>query len=77
MAVTAKVLRCSKQALRKRLTSPVSRRDWDDAHPINAADDVQLRIPRWSTGSAPTNCAKGGLKVGEDRVARAACGQGA
>ena len=37
VAVTCRVLGFSKQAYYKWLANPVSQRDWDDAHLINAA----------------------------------------
>ena len=39
---------------------PVSQRDWDDAHLINAALDIHPTTPSSATGSSPTSCADAG-----------------
>ena len=43
--MTCRVLGFSKQAFYAWRTNPVSRRDWDDAHLINAAIDVHRDDP--------------------------------
>jgi hypothetical protein len=50
VAVTCRVLGFSTQAFYKWQAAPVSQRDWDDAHLINAAidihhDDPEFRLP--------------------------------
>jgi hypothetical protein len=57
VAVTCRVLGCSKQAYYKWLAHPISQRDWDDAHLINAAYDIHHEDPRSATGSSPTSSA--------------------
>jgi hypothetical protein len=44
-AVTCRVLGFCKQAFYKWCARPVSQRDWDDAHPINAAYDIHADDP--------------------------------
>ena len=45
VAVTCRVLTFAKQPYHWRLQDPVSQRDWDDAHLINAAIDVHADDP--------------------------------
>ena len=45
VAVTCRVLGFSKQAFYKWAANPVSRRDWDDAHLINAAYGIHRDDP--------------------------------
>ena len=45
VAVTCRVLGFSKQAFYKWRKNPVSQRDWDDAHLINAALDIHADDP--------------------------------
>jgi hypothetical protein len=45
VAVTCRVLGFSPQAYYKWLAHPVSQRDWDDAHLINAAYDIHHDDP--------------------------------
>ena len=45
VAVTCRVLGFTKQAFYKWQASPVSQRDWDDAHLINAAIDIHADDP--------------------------------
>ena len=45
VAVTCRVLKFAKQPYYRWLRDPVSRRDWDDAHLINAALDVHADDP--------------------------------
>ena len=47
VAVTCRVLGFSRQAFYKWNTDPVSRRDWDDAHLINAALDIHAGDPEF------------------------------
>lgn len=55
VAVTCRVLGFSKQAFYQWRAQPVSQRDWDDAHLINAAVDIHHDDPSSATGSSPTN----------------------
>ena len=45
VAVTCRVLGFSKQAFYKWRANPVTQRDWDDAHLINAALDIHADDP--------------------------------
>ena len=45
VAVTCRVLGFSTQAFYKWCANPVSQRDWDDAHLINAAYDIHADDP--------------------------------
>ncbi len=45
--LTCRVLGCSPQAYYRWLADPVSRRDWDDAHLLNAIVDVQRDDPEF------------------------------
>ena len=45
VAVTCRVLGFSKQAFYAWRQNPVSQRDWDDAHLINAATDIHRDDP--------------------------------
>jgi hypothetical protein len=47
VAVTCRVLGFSKQAFYQWKAAPVSQRDWDDAHLINAAIDIQHDDPEF------------------------------
>jgi hypothetical protein len=56
VAVACRVLGFSRQAFYAWATRPVSQRDWDDAHLINAAYDIHADDPAFSdTGLSPTN----------------------
>ncbi len=55
VTVTCRVLGFSKQAFYKWRADPVSRRDWDDAHLINAAIEIHHDDPEFGTGSSPTS----------------------
>jgi putative transposase len=70
VAVTCRVLGFSKQAFYAWRKNPVSQRDWDDAHLINAALDVHRDDPafgyRFITDQLPAR----GITAGENRVAR-------
>ena len=59
VAVTCRVLGFSKQAFYKWQANPVTQRDWDDAHLINAASTSTPTTPTSATGSSPTNCRPG------------------
>jgi transposase InsO family protein len=70
VAVTCRVLGFSKQAYFKWLASPVSQRDWDDAHLINAALGIHHDDPafgyRFITDELPTR----GNAASENRTQR-------
>ena len=46
IALSCRVLGCCRQAFYAGRTDPVSQRDWDDAHVINAAHDVHGDDPQ-------------------------------
>src|SRR3712207_5687948 len=70
VAVTCRVLGFSKQAFYRWLAQPVSQRDWDDAHLINAAVDIHRDDPAFGYRFIADELRERGLKVGENRVAR-------
>jgi putative transposase len=70
VAVTCRVLGFSKQAYYKWLAHPVSQRDWDDAHLINAALDIHADDPAFGYRFIADELRERGLQVGENRVAR-------
>lgn len=70
VAVTCRVLGFSKQAYYKWLAHPVSQRDWDDAHLINAALAIHDDDPAFGYRFIADELRERGLQVGENRVAR-------
>jgi putative transposase len=68
--VTCRVLGFTKQAFYKWAANPVSQRDWDDAHLINAAYDIHADNPAFGYRFIADELHERGLKVGENRVAR-------
>jgi transposase InsO family protein len=70
VAVTCRVLGFSKQAFYGWRKSPVSRRDWDDAHLINAALDVHRDDPAFGYRLIADELPAAGVKAGENRVQR-------
>src|SRR5687768_15634161 len=70
VAVTCRVLGFSKQAFYKWCANPVSQRDWDDAHLINAAYNVHRDDPAFGYRFIADELRERGLKAGENRVAR-------
>jgi putative transposase len=70
VAVTCRVLGFSKQAFYKWCARPVTDRDWDDAHLINAALDIHHDDPAFGYRFIADELAHQGVKVGENRVAR-------
>ena len=70
VAVTCRVLGFSKQAFYKWQANPVSQRDWDDAHLINAAYDIHHDDPAFGYRFIADELRERGLQVGENRVAR-------
>jgi putative transposase len=67
--VTCRVLG-SKQAFYKWQAHPVSQRDWDDAHLINAAVDIHHDDPAFGYRFIADQLHERGLTAGENRVAR-------
>jgi len=70
VAVTCRVLGFSKQAFYKWCADPVSQRDWDDAHLINAAYDIHHDDPAFGYRFIADELRAQGHRVGENRVAR-------
>jgi putative transposase len=70
VAVTCRVLGFSKQAFYKWQAQPVSQRDWDDAHLINAAYDIHHDDPAFGYRFIADELRERGLNAGENRVAR-------
>src|SRR3954452_460764 len=70
VAVTCRVLGFSKQAFYKWQANPVSQRDWDDAHLINAAYDIHHDDPAFGYRFIADELRERGLSAGENRVAR-------
>jgi transposase InsO family protein len=70
VAVTCRVLGFSKQAFYAWKRNPVSQRDWDDAHLINAATDVHRDDPAFGYRFIADELPARGVRAGENRVAR-------
>jgi len=70
VAVTCRVLGFSKQAFYKWQVSPVSQRDWDDAHLINAAIEIHRDDPAFGYRFIADELREQGITAGENRVAR-------
>ena len=70
VAVTCRVLGVSRQAYYQWCADPVSQRDWDDAHLINAAIDIHHDDPAFGYRFIADELRDRGLQVGENRVAR-------
>jgi putative transposase len=70
VAVTCRVLGFSKQAFYRWKANPVSQRDWDDAHLINAAYDIHHDDPAFGYRFIADELAEAGLAAGRNRVAR-------
>ena len=70
VAVTCRVLGFSTQAFYKWCANPVSQRDWDDAHLINAAYDIHHDDPAFGYRFIADQLHERGLAAGENRVAR-------
>jgi len=70
VAVTCRVLGFSKQAFYAWRKDPVSWRDWDDAHLINAALDVHRDDPAFGYRFIADELPARGIQAGENRVAR-------
>ncbi|WP_433577213.1 IS3 family transposase [Nocardia brasiliensis] len=70
VAVTCRVLGFTTQAFYKWKKSPVSQRDWDDAHLINAAYDIHADDPAFGYRFIADELPARGIRAGENRVAR-------
>ena len=70
VAVTCRVLGFSKQAFYAWCKNPVSQRDWDDAHLINAAYDIHHDDPAFGYRFIADELRERGIASGENRVAR-------
>lgn len=70
VTVTCRVLGFSTQAFYKWRARPVSDRDWQDAHLINAAYDIHHDDPEFGYRFIADELGERGIKAGENRVAR-------
>ncbi|MFG3524898.1 IS3 family transposase [Nocardia nova] len=70
VAVTCRVLGFSTQAFYKWKRCPVSQRDWDDAHLINAALDIHADDPAFGYRFIADELPARGIRASENRVAR-------
>jgi putative transposase len=70
VAVTCRVLGFSKQAFYKWRRNPVTQRDWDDAHLVNAALDIHGDDPGLGYRFIADELPAKGITAGENRVAR-------
>ena len=70
VAVTCRVLGFSKQAYFRWLADPVSQRDWDDAHLINAALDIHHDDPEFGYRFIADELAALGIVASRNRVNR-------
>ncbi|WP_096505671.1 IS3 family transposase [Mycobacteroides stephanolepidis] len=69
-AVTCRVLKLTTQGYYKWLKHPVSQRDWDDAHLIDAAIDIHRDDPEFGYRFIADQLGEAGYRVSENRVAR-------
>ena len=70
VAVTCRVLGFSKQAYYSWRSCPVTDRDWDDAHLINAAVDIHHDDPEFGYRFITDELAHHGMTAGRNRVQR-------
>ncbi len=70
VAVTCRVLGFSKQAFYAWRSKPISQRDWDDAHLINAAIEIHHDDPAFGYRFIADELATQGMIASENRVAR-------
>jgi putative transposase len=70
VAVTCRALGFSKQAFYAWRRDPVSQRDWEDAHLINAALAVHRDDPAFGYRFIADELPARGITAGENRVAR-------
>jgi transposase InsO family protein len=70
VAVTCRVLGFAKQAFYKWRANPVTQRDYDDAHLINAARDIHSDDPEFGYRFIADELPAKGITASENRVAR-------
>ncbi|MBU1250792.1 MAG: DDE-type integrase/transposase/recombinase [Actinobacteria bacterium] len=70
VAVTCRVLKIAKQPYYRWLADPVSQRDWDEAHLINAAIDIHVDDPAFGYRFIADELADAGFTASERRVWR-------
>ena len=70
VAVTCRVLGFSKQAFYHGRAAPVSQRDWDDAHLVNAAMDIHHDDPEFGYRFIADELPARGILAGRNRVSR-------
>jgi len=70
VAVTCRVLGFSKQAFYQWKADPMSQRDWDDAHLINAAIEIHHDDPEFGYRFITHELAAQGLRASRNRVNR-------
>jgi putative transposase len=70
IAVTCRVLGFSKQAFYQWKADPVSQRDWDDAHLINAAIDIHHDDPEFGYRFIADELPGRGVRASRNRVRR-------
>jgi putative transposase len=70
VVVTCRVLGFSKQAFYKWKKNPLTTRDWDDVHLINAALDIHREDPAFGYRFISDELADSGVKASERRVWR-------
>ena len=70
VAVTCRVLEFSKQGYYRWRTSPVTERDWIDAHLVNAALDIHADDPAFGYRFIADELPGKGITAGENRVQR-------
>lgn len=68
--VTCRVLGFSTQAFYKWRKNPLTQRDWDDAHLINAAHDIHADDPAFGYRFIADELPGRGIVAGENKVAR-------
>lgn len=70
VAVACRVLKLSRQAYYQWLAEPVSQRDWDDAHAINALHDIHEDDPTLGYRFLTDELGDVGISASENRVWR-------
>jgi putative transposase len=70
VTVTCRVLGFSTQGFYKWRKTPLTQRDWDDAHLINAARDIHADDPAFGYRFIADELPERGIVAGENRVAR-------
>lgn len=70
VAVTCEVLGFSRQAFYKWQHQPMSDRDWDDAHLVNAIVDAHRDDPEFGYRFLADELERGGHRASENRVHR-------